>query len=169
MLQRLSTSEPIYMYRMSLDGPLNFFKSFCTSKYLKSMFFFLFLSRLSLSYPKLRNSFLSISKMFPTKKVNGVCHADDLGYLFTTFSVPKASPGSEAEKYIQRFVKLWTNFARHGNPTPHPEDDVLNKVTWLPVDLNEISVLDIGEDLKQTSFPEEDRVTFWNDIYDQYI
>lgn len=109
-----------------------------------------------------------MSKMFPSKPMNGVCHADDLGYLFTTFSVPIITPGDESEKHVKRFVKLWTNFAKVGNPTPHPEDDTLNKVTWSPVKLNEISCLEIGENLKQTNLPDEDRMLFWNDIYEEY-
>ncbi|CAG9839137.1 unnamed protein product [Diabrotica balteata] len=95
--------------------------------------------------------------------IPGVCHADDLGYLF---QMPLESlnmhRGEKEIKAIRRFVKLWTNFAKHGNPTPKGNDFNL---TWNPVNEEEVSYLDIGEELTIKSNPEPERLKLWKEIF----
>ncbi|KAK5645312.1 hypothetical protein RI129_006612 [Pyrocoelia pectoralis] len=94
---------------------------------------------------------------------HGVSHADDIGYLFTHLFSPKIVPGSIEEDGMKVFVKLWTTFAKTGNPnptTPHP----LINVTWKPAKKNELNFLDIGENVTVGVNPESTRMRFWDEI-----
>ena len=45
----------------------------------------------------------------------GVAHVDDIGYLFHVELLDlDISPSSQEYKTMQRFVKMWTNFAKTG-------------------------------------------------------
>jgi carboxylesterase type B len=47
--------------------------------------------------------------------VAGVCHADDIGYLFHIGMLDlDIDPASPEFKTLSRMVKLWTNFAKTG-------------------------------------------------------
>ncbi|XP_015838032.2 alpha-esterase like protein E3 isoform X1 [Tribolium castaneum] len=124
------SKAPIYVYEMTIETELNFFKNL-----------------LKITEP-------------------GVCHADDIGYLFNHFVTPKITPGSAADIGRSRFVKLWTNFAKFGNPTPDQNDKLL-KTVWKPVTKPEIDVLDIGTDLKMVSNPYRERIQFWEKLYSE--
>ncbi|CAH1110127.1 unnamed protein product [Psylliodes chrysocephalus] len=91
----------------------------------------------------------------------GVSHLDDIGYLFKT-TLPLPDKGSPEDGYVRRFVKLWTNFARHGNPTP--EDNDLG-VIWKPVEKNVTNFLDIDKKLIPGTDPESDRIKIWKEVY----
>jgi carboxylesterase type B len=99
-----------------------------------------------------------------TSFLPGVSHCDDVGYLFKHFLSPKIEPGSIEEKSVTRFVKLWTNFAKYGNPTPDKNDLVLD-VVWKPVTGKELDYLDIGKDLVARTNPYFERLNFWKEIY----
>jgi carboxylesterase type B len=93
----------------------------------------------------------------------GVCHADDLGYLFKNMLTPNVEPGSEEDIGLKRFVKLWTNFAKFGDPNPKGNDPVID-IKWKPVTKSEINFLDIGKNLITGLNPEAERMRFWEDI-----
>lgn len=146
---------------MSLEGPLNLYKRVCTAKHLKSLFLCYFLMKNT----PLKGFFNSFSNIIPNKTINGVCHADDLGYFFKMFfSPPKIEKDSKEDFYIKRFLKLWTNFAKYGNPTPEM-DELFNQTTWKAVSLDTVNMLDIGEKLECIPFPDINRVKFWDTIY----
>ncbi|KAI2474218.1 esterase B1-like isoform X2 [Diabrotica virgifera virgifera] len=95
--------------------------------------------------------------------IPGACHADDLGYLFQAPLKPNNLVRGETElTAIRRFVKLWTNFAKYGNPTPQGND--LN-LTWNPVNQEEVNYLDIGEELTMKMNPEPERLKLWKEIF----
>ncbi|NP_001034534.1 putative esterase [Tribolium castaneum] len=93
----------------------------------------------------------------------GVSHADDLGYLFTNLLTPDIEEGSDEDIAVKRFVKLWTNFAKNGDPNPTEENPLIN-VTWKPVTRNEMNFLDIGTKLTTGVDPDSDRMAFWQRI-----
>nr|CAH64510.1 putative esterase [Tribolium castaneum] len=93
----------------------------------------------------------------------GVSHADDLGYLFTNLLTPDIEEGSDEDIAVKRFVKLWTNFAKNGNPNPSEENPLIN-VTWKPVTRNEMNFLDIGTKLTTGVDPDSERMAFWQRI-----
>lgn len=128
-LHTKTSSEPVYLYNVSLDAGLNFWK-----------------------------------RLFDKTHYSGAAHCDELGYLFNTaFASHKLHKGELEILAVRRFVKLWTNFAKYGNPTPAGND--LN-ITWKPVDKNEVHYLDIGKELIPSTNPVPDRVKIWNEIYD---
>lgn len=95
----------------------------------------------------------------------GVCHADDIGYLFHSDITPEVRPGSLEDRNVRNFVELWTNFAEYGNPTPN---DKLN-VLWEPVTSEKnIKLLDIGEKLVFKDIPERDRLDVWWKIFEKW-
>ncbi|XP_045506360.1 juvenile hormone esterase-like [Colias croceus] len=94
-----------------------------------------------------------------------VAHADDLLYLFPGSSIlPPVDMNSKTFQMIDQVTKLWTNFARYGNPTP---DNSLG-VKWQPYTLENQSYLDIGEKLVPGVSPNEEEINFWEDIYREY-
>lgn len=56
---------------------------------------------------------------FLSRLLSGVCHADDLQYLFPIGSglFPTAAPTKADTLMRQTMVALWVNFARTGRPT----------------------------------------------------
>ncbi|KAJ8723138.1 hypothetical protein PYW08_003050 [Mythimna loreyi] len=93
------------------------------------------------------------------------CHADDLLYLFNAKLMnTKVDTSSDTFKLIDRVTKLWTNFAKHGNPTP---DDSLG-AKWAPYTLEKQDYLDIGNVLTPGVAPEKEEVQFWENILKEY-
>lgn len=74
-------------------------------------------------------------------------------------------PGSPEDATVKRMTKLWTNFAKHGDPNP-PEKDELFDVEWKPVASdNELNYLEIGEKLSSGTNPYSERMKFWDSIF----
>ncbi|XP_055849610.1 juvenile hormone esterase isoform X2 [Episyrphus balteatus] len=102
----------------------------------------------------------------------GVCHGDEIGYLFK-FGFFNLSLDPKAPEVItkNRMVKMWTNFAKYGNPTPANTNDTLLS-TWEPIDkenaLDDLKYLDITSSLHMRSNPETERLSFWDKMYTHY-
>ncbi|XP_030759751.1 esterase B1-like [Sitophilus oryzae] len=100
-------------------------------------------------------------------KINdpGVCHADDLGYLFHTEITPDIQKNSLEERSMKSFVRLWTNFAKFGNPTVG--DDL--QITWESLrNGSSLKLLDIGEKLVFKDIPESERLDVWKQILNKF-
>ncbi|XP_038219761.1 esterase FE4-like [Zerene cesonia] len=94
-----------------------------------------------------------------------VSHVDDLFYLFpSSNALPEVDMNSNTYKMIEQVTKLWTNFAKYGNPTP---DDSLG-AQWLPYTAEQKHYLDIGEELTPGTSPDEEHIKFWDEIYKEY-
>ncbi|KPI95949.1 Esterase B1 [Papilio xuthus] len=97
-----------------------------------------------------------------------VSHADDLPYLFPMKIFAKKSPrlgiNSTFYRMMDQVTKLWTNFAKYGNPTP----DANLGVIWKPYTLENQDYLDIGEYLVPGTAPDNDEIQFWERIYQKY-
>ncbi|KAI4468859.1 carboxylesterase [Holotrichia oblita] len=102
---------------------------------------------------------LNLAKTAFQIKAPGACHADELGYLFKTAFPIQVEPNSIEDKTIRRMVKLWTNFAKTGDPNP------CDGTMWRPVFHDEVNFLDIGEKLTLAQDPEKERMLFWDDIF----
>ncbi|XP_044012655.1 juvenile hormone esterase-like [Aphidius gifuensis] len=79
----------------------------------------------------------TIIKLFLGIDEKGVCHGEDLLLLFhfkllEQFQKEPPSFDSMQHLLIQRFTKMWSNFARTGNPTP--ETSELTPISWKPID-----------------------------------
>ena len=91
----------------------------------------------------------------------GVCHCDELGYLFKVNLmdyVPEKE--SKEDKMLETMTKLWTNFAKFNDPTPKSEI-----AEWKPVDSNNKYYLDIGDSLVLKSDLCHSEIQFWKDIF----
>ncbi|XP_037027605.1 venom carboxylesterase-6 isoform X2 [Bradysia coprophila] len=103
----------------------------------------------------------------------GVCHGDELGYLFHfgffNLSLEPSSPEIQVKK---RMVSMWTNFAKYGNPTPLGRDDSTLAIDWTPLAakdaMSAVPYLDIEGSMECKYNPEQNRMTFWDSVYAQY-
>ncbi|XP_035452347.2 juvenile hormone esterase-like [Spodoptera frugiperda] len=93
-----------------------------------------------------------------------VAHADDLLYLFTPNTMPELDMNSKTFQHVEKVTKLWTNFAKYGNPTP---DDSLG-VTWTPYTVDNKDYLEIGNVLKPGQAPDDEEVQFWENILTEF-
>lgn len=117
------------------------------------------------------------SKMNFVKSLNpktqnrpGASHADDLFYLFNAHSLPAIEPGSLEDRCIERMVRLWTNFAKYGNPTPKAKLDGVINVEWPLATREEIKYLEIANDrFDLGKDPEKERMEFWDRLYEKYF
>ncbi|KAI2473983.1 esterase B1 [Diabrotica virgifera virgifera] len=89
----------------------------------------------------------------------GTCHADEVAYVVKNKFLSTFEPGTPEYTTISRFVKLWTNFARYGNPTPNGD---LN-IKWETVKKEKFNFLEIGNDLTMENGM--DFLELWKDIY----
>ncbi|GLV42339.1 alpha-Esterase-9 [Carabus blaptoides fortunei] len=108
---------------------------------------------------------LNWNKSFGKITTPGAAHMDDLGYLFKTTFLPNFKEKSKEDMLVQKMVQLWTNFAKNGNPNP-TEDNTNIDVIWKPAKENELHYLEINEELTLGSNPDQERMTFWDEITD---
>ncbi|CAG9773266.1 unnamed protein product [Ceutorhynchus assimilis] len=102
---------------------------------------------------------------------DGVAHTEDIAYLFRSkLFEPKYF--KKEMKIIKKMTKIYTNFAKYGNPTPI-QDTLLDNVTWPRVtsaDGQLFPYIDLGERFKNvvsTNFDEEN-FQFWNHVFQEY-
>ncbi|CAH0728029.1 unnamed protein product, partial [Brenthis ino] len=95
----------------------------------------------------------------PSEK--GACHADDLFYLFNNMTnKEKCEEQEKLRKLVYMMTKLWTDFAKTGNPTP---DDRWG-LRWRPYTDNK-EYLKIDETLSMGKCDEKERIDFWDKLY----
>ena len=62
----------------------------------------------------------------------GCGHVDEVFYLFKQNKLPFETIVTDQDKLTSKILlKLWTDFAKTGNPTPHPDPGSLG-ITWTP-------------------------------------
>ncbi|XP_049853094.1 juvenile hormone esterase-like [Schistocerca gregaria] len=108
-----------------------------------------------------------MKRIAKAEKLAGACHGDDVFYLFRSslFDVA-AEPTSAESKTIANLTKLWTNFAKTGNPTPDKGGDL--GVTWPAFSERTPSYLRIdnsGVSVAKELFGE--RMAFWDRLYER--
>lgn len=126
------SKAPLYCYEFTYEGNLGMLKNF-----------------LKMKYPE-------------GTDLSGVAHADDLGYIFKQNipGLPTLEPGSEDEKIITRVTKMWTEFAKTGNPNAPGLG-----VKWESVSKSKLCYLDIGKSMKMVNgLPHSKRVEFWEEL-----
>ncbi|XP_043465782.1 uncharacterized protein LOC122500760 [Leptopilina heterotoma] len=112
------------------------------------------------------NTEISIIKMFINSNVKGAAHSDDLTILFYMKAFPpnmQLKSGTIDYLIMQRMTKMWTDFARTGNPTP--ETNELITSNWSPYNSNQKVCLHISEELKAEGNFEEKSWNVWKPIY----
>ena len=87
----------------------------------------------------------------------GVCHADDIMYLF-----PNDSLETTEEINVKDFmISSWINFATFGDPTPPG-----SLFTWLPSKSANMFMNISGSNPQMTEFNEnlQNRMNFWQNL-----
>ncbi|XP_013176488.1 PREDICTED: juvenile hormone esterase-like isoform X1 [Papilio xuthus] len=116
---------------------------------------------------------LNISKkLFPKleEELKGALHADELGYLFNMELLRDVEPTPQDVKMRERMVRLWTNFAKVGNPTP--DESHYLTVRWQPVSEGtgeELPCMRLASELALLPEPDGDRMAFWDDLYSKHF
>ncbi|KAK9888322.1 hypothetical protein WA026_000580 [Henosepilachna vigintioctopunctata] len=103
------------------------------------------------------------------KNIQGVAHEEELGYLFNKFG----NKSKRKSDYTVRnnMLKLWTNFAKYGNPTPREESRLSNLIwpTVLPMQRSSLKHLDINEILTvRNVMNEQVYINWWENIFNMY-
>ncbi|KAG6440788.1 hypothetical protein O3G_MSEX001496 [Manduca sexta] len=107
---------------------------------------------------------MGMGELIKDKQV--VCHADDLYYLFDLGPLENVKPevGSKSHEMIENVTKIWTDFAKYGNPTP---DDSFG-VEWKPYSLENQDYLEIGNEIVAGAEPDKEEVEFWENLYKKF-
>ncbi|KAI7815369.1 carboxylesterase [Rhyzopertha dominica] len=109
--------------------------------------------------------------IIPTKrKFEGVGHAEEVWYMWSRLDLQDFDPDDLTIR--EKFLKMWTNFAKTGrNPTP-VKDPALDNVIWPPINLRSnngsVQYLDIDIKMAVKLNPHDKRMQFWDGIYKKY-
>ncbi|XP_046750584.1 esterase FE4-like [Diprion similis] len=99
----------------------------------------------------------SLGKVARNVTIKGASHEDEIPYIFYPAryaDLLKIAPNSTRQTVSQRMVKMWTDFAKTGNPTPEIND--LITVKWEPVTSAAKNYLQIDTELCVGVNPDED-------------
>ncbi|KFB36095.1 AGAP002863-PA-like protein [Anopheles sinensis] len=113
---------------------------------------------------------LNLFKQATGVPIPGAIHGDDLCYLFDpkdlrTGEIPQTS---HAITVRNRMLRLWTNFAKYGNPTPSV-DPILQSTLWTPISGGTINAaLNIGQNLVPGANPIATRYNQWQELATRY-
>lgn len=91
----------------------------------------------------------------------GATHGEDMFYLFVTDMLPGVPTTNPAYTARLRMVRLWTNFAKYGNPTAIL-DNLVN-VNWNPI-RGAREYLTIGPQLIPGTSPSAARFNLWRNL-----
>ncbi|KAG5893277.1 hypothetical protein JTB14_002680 [Gonioctena quinquepunctata] len=94
----------------------------------------------------------------------GTLHTEEMSYIWARNDIPE--PLKKDKIMSARIVKLWTNFAKTGNPTPEP-DSFIGTLKWPMVSNNSI-YLDIGEMLEVKQSFRNKSMAFWRQIFTKF-
>ncbi|XP_046751124.1 juvenile hormone esterase-like [Diprion similis] len=97
--------------------------------------------------------------------IKGAGHMDELAYIFRPEAfpdVPFIEPGSVEQIISERFLRLWTDFAKTGNPTPKIDD--LIRENWQPMSTTTKNYLNIDAELTPSVDPDQEMWKFWKSI-----
>ncbi|XP_037715976.1 esterase B1 [Drosophila subpulchrella] len=96
------------------------------------------------------------------KKVRGVCHADDLSYLFYGVLSSKLDKNTPEYRTIERMVGMWTAFATTGNPNC----DIIAPLKWDPLRPGVVEhCLNIADGVEFIPLPESKQFVLWDSFY----
>ncbi|XP_051172598.1 juvenile hormone esterase-like isoform X4 [Leptopilina boulardi] len=112
---------------------------------------------------------VSLVKMFYKIDANGACHADDLNYLFYKESLPsneQLQRGTKNYLIMERMTRMWTDFAKTGNPTPKIDDLIKSK--WSPYNSDKKCCQHIVDNFNTEDNFIENSWKLWKSIYQKY-
>jgi carboxylesterase type B len=96
----------------------------------------------------------------------GAVHGDDLFYMFSITNIPPPLlPSNDAIQARRRMVRLWTNFARTGNPTVSLDSLITQQ--WTSV-MGTQEFLDFNTTMSLGRWPFQQRMDLWNRLQRTY-
>nr|XP_026486248.1 esterase FE4-like [Vanessa tameamea] len=96
------------------------------------------------------------------RDLKGVSHADELFYMFYNYLNEKLYKNQKnLREIVFKVTKLWTDFAKTGQPTPNNDLGVI----WQPYTRDGREYLNIGEPMTVGRFADKERMELWNQIY----
>lgn len=110
-----------------------------------------------------RNLLSTVVGAFGYKNGGGAIHSDELLYLFDGYMWP-FSINKQDQKIINLMTKLWTNFAKNGDPTSTGDFPVI----WEPSTKESTKLLYIGDGMRMGSIPNPSAYRLWKDVYEKY-
>lgn len=92
------------------------------------------------------------------RQISGASHVDDIAYLLYLPKCKIENPdppaiGTKDRITLERMTRMWTNFAKTGDPTS-VKDEYVN-VTWKPATSKELCQLKIGDELQLLPLPQD--------------
>nr|CAH7767191.1 unnamed protein product [Callosobruchus chinensis] len=97
---------------------------------------------------------------------SGVGHSAELDFLFKREGNVTITDRDALTR--RRLARMWANFVKDSNPTPE-EESLLQNVTWIPAAAsNNLTYLNIGDDLVLEENISEETMQFWDDLYEEY-
>ncbi|XP_053683154.1 para-nitrobenzyl esterase-like [Sabethes cyaneus] len=105
--------------------------------------------------------------------IDGATHGDDLSYLFDSEFLGETELfNSDAIKFRQITIQLWTNFAKFANPTPTKEQIGCIWCPVQPIDVKQkdypLQVLNLADPVEMVFNPFEARVDFWKQLFAKF-
>ncbi|CAK1554317.1 unnamed protein product [Leptosia nina] len=92
----------------------------------------------------------------------GAAHADELGYFFDMTTLDK-NVNEDDQIIVDRVTTMWTNFVKHGNPTPEASD--LLPIAWPKATKDTLHYLKIDKEMTIGARAFSDRMAFWDLFY----
>ncbi|KAJ8945249.1 hypothetical protein NQ318_016669 [Aromia moschata] len=87
-----------------------------------------------------------------------------MAYIWSRNNLPEPNNTDRTTK--ARMIKMWTNFAKTGDPTPE-KDPLLENVRW-PTVSTEMNYLEINRSLTVRKDFKNKAMAFWNNLYQKY-
>ncbi|XP_055537566.1 esterase B1-like [Wyeomyia smithii] len=117
-------------------------------------------------------------RLFNQIQAKGACHGDDVFYIFSPVFLPTLQASSAECQVRNAFVKLWSNFAKFGDPTPNDstaEDSERLGVKWNPIakiskqseEFN-LDCLEIDTNPRMIRNPYPERIKLWRELLQRY-
>ncbi|XP_034835433.2 juvenile hormone esterase-like [Maniola hyperantus] len=107
----------------------------------------------------------------PNLKWAGATLGDEICYLFKCKSKTedyKRHEASNERQFIKKIVRLFANFAKYGNPTPCPSDNILGNLQWNPLKRDKkLQAMNLGRSLRMIEVPEVERMNFWDQLREE--
>lgn len=119
------------------------------------------------------NAFKATSIGESNAKVKGASSGDEICYLFNceplvdVYVKVNKDEKHRDRVFIKKITELWSNFVKHGDPTP---PNFKGEITWPPVSANKYNTLLIGNKFRIIEpRKEQEMFSFWSDIYEKYF
>ncbi|CAG9768554.1 unnamed protein product [Ceutorhynchus assimilis] len=98
---------------------------------------------------------------------DGAGHAEELAYMFKNKGVWPHPLSSQDKRFRDKLVRLWANFAKTGNPTPH-RDALLNNVIWPTYNSNSRPFVWLNYTLSTSTGPCEKDYDYFTSVFNKY-